>query len=306
MSLETRLADEAAGLGFAAFGIATVMPSSTTASYRDWLDHGYAGTMQYLHRHAPLKADPRTLLPEARSVIVVAARYDAVNEGGGVSAYAQGKDYHDVLRSKLRQLEAILKSEGGSHHTRICVDSAPMPEREWAVRAGLGWIGKNANLISESAGCCLFLAELLTDLQLTPSATAGTDRCGTCRACLDACPTAAILPNRTVDATRCISYLTIEHHGELSAEQAAMTGQWLFGCDACTAICPWNRHGRDKVMPELSGSCELTPNAILSMDAAGFKERFNGTPLLRTGLARLQRNARATLANQAASINKPI
>lgn len=305
MSLETRIVAETRRLGFAAAGIATIGPSQTTARYRTWLDHGYAGTMHYLHRHAPLKADPRTLLPEAKSVIVVAARYDASNADGGVSMYAQGRDYHDVLREKLRQLEAWLKTEGGAQHNRICVDSAPMSEREWAVRAGLGWIGKNGNLISETAGCSLLLAELLTDLVLTPSKATGTDRCGTCAACLDVCPTNAILPDRTVNATRCISYLTIEHHGELTKAQAAMTGKWLFGCDACTSICPWNRHGAERLMPELIGSCELTPDSVLTMEPASFKKRFTGTPLLRTGLQRLQRNARAVLDHQKTAATNP-
>lgn len=296
-TLEQRLEAEARRLGFAAVGFARVGASTTQENYRHWLAQGYAGTMAWLHRHADLKADPRTLLPEARTIIVVAARYESRDNGGGISMYAQARDYHLTLCEKLRQLEKLLKEEG-SRATRICVDSAPVAEREWAVRSGIGWIGKNSNVISEKAGCSLLLAEILTDLELGGGTIETHDRCGSCNACVEACPTAAILPGREVDARRCISYLTIEHKGEFVPDERQAVGQWLFGCDICTAVCPWNRHGENQIMSELKGARQPAAEAILAMDEAAFRREFRDTPLERTGLLNLQRNARAVLDNQ--------
>jgi len=297
MSLEAQILLEARRLGFAAAGIATAAPAETIEVFNRWRAAGRAARMDYLSRHAALRADPRRLAPGVRSIIVVAARYPVNSRPGrGFSSYARGRDYHAVLRAKLQELSVFIERHAVLSVSRICVDSAPILEREWAVRAGLGWRGKQGQIVSEQAGCCLVLGELLVDLALRP--TPGVpNRCGACRLCLDACPTGALGADGLVDARKCLAYLTIEHDGEFPDELRPLLGAALFGCDLCTAVCPWNRAGDELVMPELAARPMPTAEACLAMTDKEFQERFRDTCILRSGPARLRRNAAAVLAN---------
>ena len=296
MTIENEILCRAHDLGFATAGVARAGPAQSHAVFADWLAQGKAAGMDYLARHADLRADPRRLAPATISIIVVAARYPVNRRPGhGVSTYARGHDYHTVLRAKLKALAAWLKAEAGVRHARVCVDSAPLLEREWAVRAGIGWRGKQGQIVNEKLGCCLLLGVLLVDIELTPTASA-VNRCGTCTRCLDACPTGALDAAGLVDARRCIAYLTIEHKGEIPAPMRPLLGHALFGCDGCTAVCPWNRFGEDAVMPELAARPMPTVDEIMTMTEPAFDETFRDTPLQRTGLAKLRDNATLVLA----------
>jgi len=265
-----------------------------------------------LKRHAALRSDPRNLLPSARTVIVVGARYPARNPppappGRGsddleckISNYARGLDYHVVLNEKLAQLAFALEEKHGQPiKSRICVDSAPLPEREWAVRAGIGWIGKQGSVVSPEIGCCFFLGELLVDIDLEPGAPMA-NQCQDCRRCVEACPAKAIMAGNLVDARRCVSYLTVEHKGEINPDIASCFGGSVFGCDRCTSVCPWNQRAEKPVMPEF----DIPPSAVPSLevlgrlDRHGFKKMFANTPVERTGFERFQRNVKIALANQ--------
>lgn len=299
MSLEEHIITEGRRLGFAAVGFAEAKEAETLGIYNRWLDSGGAAQMSYLARHAELRVHVNRLAPGTRSIIVVAARYPVNPEPaqGGIASYARGRDYHKVMRKKLKQLVAFLRAHTEIQVARICVDSAPVLEREWAIRAGIGWRGRQGQLVHETFGCCFVLGEILVDLELHPSRPR-SNRCGSCRRCIDACPTGAIDANGLVESRRCRSYLTIEHDGDIPTEDQSLLGQALFGCDLCTASCPWNRFGEALVMPELTGDAPFTPEDFLTMTEEVFQERFQGTPLYRTGLARLQRNAAIALKNR--------
>jgi epoxyqueuosine reductase len=296
-SLEARLRDQAARLGFAAVGFAAAGPARTFPIFLDWLFSGRAAGMTYLDRHAGVREDPRRLLPEARTVICAAVRYPAnPSPGRGFSTYARNRDYHDVLSRLLRELVGWLRQERPELRARIAVDSAPVLEREWAARAGLGWIGRQGQLVNPAHGACLLLGEALTDLELEPSAPVA-EQCGDCRRCVEACPTRAIGGDGHVDARRCLSYLTIEHDGAIPPELHAVMGTTIFGCDACTAVCPWNAGAAEDVLPELAPRPMPSAQELAAMDADAFQRRFCGTPVARSGLERLRRNARIALAN---------
>ena len=296
MTLEERIVNEARRLGFAAVGFAVAGPSQTHERFVEWLARGCEAGMSYLRRHADLRRDPRALAPAAKTVIAVAARYPVnPDPGAGFSSYARGLDYHGVLREKLRRLAQFLAREGGATVARICVDSAPVAEREWAARAGIGWIGRQGQLVHPRLGCCLFLGEILTDLALAPTPPM-PNRCGTCHRCRDACPTQAIGPDGLVDARRCISYLTVEHKGAIPEDLRSRLGGSLFGCDRCTAACPWNRFGAEAVMPEFLPRPLPSAEEILAMTEEQFEEQFRDHPARRTGLDRLKRNAAAANA----------
>ena len=246
--LVQNLRAESKRLGFSRLGIAAVEPPLRQDVFRDWLDQGFAGVMeQWLRRHEKLRADPSTLLKDARSVIVLATDYSTVPpercqaEQGRVSRYAWGDDYHDLLRRRVNSLGTWLKAAAPKCLTVGVVDSAPLAEREFGWAAGLGWFGKNTMLIDPDAGSFFFLSALLTDLILPVDAPLMTDHCGTCTACLDACPTGAFVAPRVLDANKCISALTIEDHGPLPVNLRLAMGNWVFGCDICQDVCPWNR-----------------------------------------------------------------
>ena len=238
--------------GFELAGVTPAAPLAEAGFYRQWVAEGYAGEMRYLADHrAQIRHDPRQLLPAARSIVCVGKMYHGPApesaEMAAISRYAWGEDYHLVLRDGLEQLAArMLEAHGAPFHWRVCVDTAPLLERAYARRAGLGWIGRNTCLINQQQGSWFFLGELLTSLDLEPDAPP-PDRCGTCTRCIDACPTAAIVPAAppgpafTIDSRMCIAYFTIELHGPIPEAARAGIGGNVFGCDICQEVCPWNR-----------------------------------------------------------------
>ena len=296
-------------LGFLACGITTPAPSEHAAFLDEWLARGYGGTMRYLNRQARRRKDPRLIEPEARTVIVVLDNYYHATDPSDalpgaelrVAKYAQGADYHEVIGRRLEELARRLVA-CGAQHARTYADAGPVPERELAARAGLGWIGKNAMLVRPGAGSFFFIGSIFTDLELEPDAPFEGDRCGSCTRCLDACPTEAFVAPRVLDATRCISYLTIEQKGPISeALEPALDG-WAFGCDVCNDVCPWNvKFAEETAIAEyLPKRAPLTAESFESLDEAGFDERYRGTPFARPGLAGMRRNVRAAAASRRA------
>ncbi len=236
----------AAECGFELAGVAPAEPLPDFARYQEWLARGMAGEMAYLEgRRGEMRADPRSLLPSARSIISVGKLYNREPGAGerlGVARFARGRDYHAVVRAGLRRLVERLK-EAGPFDWKACVDTSPLLERSYARRAGLGWIGKNTCLIREGFGSWFVLGELLVSLELEPDRPP-PDRCGKCTRCIEACPTRALVPTEHgcfVDARRCISYLTIERRGPIPEDLRASMGGWTYGCDVCQEVCPWNR-----------------------------------------------------------------
>lgn len=297
--IETIIEKEAKNLGFAAVGFARAEDTETHAEFIEWIKAGYAGEMRFLSKNLALRSSPLCLEKEAESVIVLAARY-MPDLTSGFSGCVSKTDYHDLLRSKARKLAMILAEKHNKNtpfKCRICVDSAPLAEREWAARAGLGWIGKNGYLVNGETGCCVLLCEILVNIRLEPSNPA-LDRCGNCRICVNACPTGAIQNNRLIDARKCISYLTIEYKGVIDESLRPLMGNSIFGCDRCGAVCPFN-HGKSlQPMPELTERPEL-PDAMecLLMTREMFKRRFRGTSVDRTGHEFIRRNAAIVLGN---------
>ncbi len=266
-----------------------------------WLSKGYNGTMQYMERHFDLRIDPDKLVPGAKSVITLLMNYFPAEEqqpdAPRIAKYAWGQDYHDVIRAKLNELLAYMRATIGEVQGRGFVDSAPVLERSWAVRSGLGWIGKNGNLLNKSYGSFFFIATLITDLELTPDAPFTTDHCGTCTRCIDACPTDAIVSPTVVDATKCISYLTIELKDALMPSGFEQRDDnWMFGCDVCQDVCPWNRfsvaHNEDafKPLPEVLNLSTLEWSQ-LTEDA--FRTAFKGSPIKRAKWSGVVRNLKA-------------
>ncbi len=302
----TTLADEirarAGQLGFIACGITDPAPTAHGDRLDAWLAAGYAGTMRYLHRQVRRRKEPCLIAPEVKSVVVVLDNYysetDKAEEVGApiVARYARGQDYHGVMGQRLDQLGAFLRDRGAAF-ARSFADAGPVPERELAQRAGLGWIGKNTMLIRPGAGSWSFIGSVFTDLEITSDAPFETDRCGSCTRCLDACPTDAFVEARVLDATRCISYLTIEQKGPISDDLAdAMDGR-VFGCDICNDVCPWNqRFATSTTVAEYRPEPRLAAADLMQferMDDAEFDRRFGTTPLARPGLAGMRRNFRA-------------
>jgi epoxyqueuosine reductase len=300
MNLEREVKDRAAALGFLACGITDPGPSPHADRLDAWLAAGYAGTMRYLHRQARRRKDPRLIVPTALSIVVVLDNYFQPtarnNAEPKVARYALGEDYHGVTTRRLEALADHLRTRGASV-ARVFSDAGPVPERELAQRAGLGWIGKNTMLIRPGSGSYFFIGSIFTDLALQPDAPFDLDRCGSCTRCLDACPTAAFVEPRVLDATRCISYLTIEHKGPVPEPLADRLDGWVFGCDICNEVCPWNQRfaapgpvDAFRSRGELAGA---DPDFFERMDEEEFARRFGDTPLERPGLAGMRRNFRA-------------
>ncbi len=272
--------------------------------------------MEWLAETAEVRADPRHpgMVPRARSVLVVAAPYARPNDParmgpspGRVARYAWGRDYHNVLRRQLRKLERMLREAG--HEARYSVDARPVFERAWAQRAGVGFVGKNCCLIVPGVGSHVFLGTVVTTAELEPDEPMAP-RCGRCTLCLDACPTGAFLGPHRLDARRCVSYLTIEHEGAIAPELEAQMGDWVFGCDACQDVCPYNRTERppapdsDPYAP--SAPLELSAEALLAMGDETYRERFEGSPLRRAGATRLARNVVIALGNSGDRRHLPV
>lgn len=292
---------EAQSLGFSYCGIAAAQELTEDARKLEaWLKQGMHGDMQYMERHFDLRIDPRKLVPGAQSVITLMLNYfpaqTAKTEHPLVSKYAWGADYHDVIRDKLKQLLQRIQTQVGAVEGRGFVDSAPVLERSWGVRSGLGWVGKNGNLINKQSGSFFFLATLITDLVLEADPPYAKDFCGSCTRCIDACPTEAILPNKTIDGSKCISYFTIELKDVLKQER--LRGEhdhWLFGCDVCQDVCPWNRFST----PHREPGFEPVPELLVwnkddweALTEASFRELFKRSPIKRAKYEGIQRNLR--------------
>jgi epoxyqueuosine reductase len=300
-ALEARLAARARELGFVACGVADLAPSRRGDALDRWLAGGFGGTMRYLHRQAKKRKAPASIVEGARTAVVVLDNYYTPDPepyaAPRVAKYARGADYHRVTQDRLEQLAEWLRGEGGAQVTRCFADAGPVPERELAERAGLGWIGKNAMLIRPGVGSFCFIGSIFTDLRLVPDEPLDLDRCGSCTRCLDACPTEAFVAPRVLDATRCISYLTIEQKGPIPDELVPRLEGWAYGCDICNDVCPWNQR-----FAEETGVAEFRPGPHLAaveedlvdaMDEEEFAARFAGTAFERAGLHGLRRNLRA-------------
>ena len=304
------LLSQARALGFGQIGVASVDIQEDERHLLRWLEAGFHGEMGYMERHGVLRSRPADLVPGTVRVISVRMDYwpgTARDAGevlgdrtlGYVSRYALGRDYHKVLRQSLARLAESLARQIGPFGYRVCVDSAPVLEKALARNAGLGWIGKHTNLISSEAGSYFFLGEILTDLPLAldPPASA---HCGTRQACLPACPTAAIVAPYRLDARRCISYLTIEHHSSIPVELRPALGNRIYGCDDCQIVCPWNKFARDAAHPDFKVRHGLdAPRlaALFGWTAAEFTERMQGSAIYRIGFERWSRNIAVALGN---------
>jgi epoxyqueuosine reductase len=275
---------------------------------QEWLRRGFQGEMRWMERDPEQRADPRRLFAEARFVVVVALNYytphthTGASGTGKISRYAWGDDYHDAVGSRLKSLLAWIKQQWPEAEGKACVDTSPMMDKAWAERAGLGWIGKHTNLITRDYGSWVFIGELLLNLELEADSERVEDHCGTCTLCIEACPTGAITEPYVVDSNKCISYATIELRApELTPEVAANMDGWLYGCDVCQDVCPWNRFEKEtgeqgfaprpgNVTPDLAEILELTPDT--------YAARFRRSPIKRAKLAGLRRNARALLESE--------
>ena len=306
VALSTAAKTAAHALGFDACGVTDLGASDAAVALDRWLDRGFNGEMRYMERQAPVRREPARAWPEARSAIVVLHNYyqgqgEPAPGRGRIARYALGEDYHSVMGDRLEGLAARLVAAAGTGRFRAYVDAGPLPERELARRAGLGWIGKNTMLIRPGLGSFTFVGVLLTDLTLAPDSPFEADRCGSCRRCLDACPTGAFPEPCLLDATRCISYLTIEARGAMPEPLKPLVSDWLFGCDVCQDVCPWNvrfaaetRESRYRARP---ASDWPTLTEIVAMTEREFDDAFGETALERPGRAGLARNAAIVLEN---------
>jgi epoxyqueuosine reductase len=325
VSVVADLRAEAERLGYSRLGIAAAGPPPRQERFHDWLAAGHAGAMtDWLTRRAPLRGDPALLLEGVRSVVMLATDHaTAARPAGGptdvpthpppirpgrgrVARYAWGDDYHDLLRARVNLLGAWLEARVPGCRTRGVVDSAPLAERDFAWLAGLGWVGKNTMLIDPRAGSFFLLTALLTDLDLPVDAPVEIDHCGTCTACLDACPTGAFVAPRVLDARRCVSGLSIEDHGGIDPALREGMGDWIFGCDVCQEVCPWNRHAPGSTEPTLQPRADgdgrrdgtLALADLLALDDDAFRRRFRGSPLVRAKRRGLLRSAAIALGNR--------
>ena len=286
-------------LGFDYCGIAKAQKLNEDAvRLETWLRRGFHGSMQYMEKYFDLRVDPTLLVPGAKSVITLMLNYfpsqQQKNTAPKISKYAFGKDYHEVIKSKLNNLLFILQEKVGEIHGRGFVDSAPVLERTWAQRSGLGWIGRNGNLITKQQGSFFFIATLITDLELLYDDPFGKDYCGSCRRCIDACPTNAILDNKVINGSSCISYFTIELKDMLIPDEMKGKFQnWMFGCDICQDVCPWNRFSKPAAeaaftpVPEI---LNLSTKEWENITEETFKILFKESPLKRAKFKGIQRN----------------
>jgi epoxyqueuosine reductase len=306
--LEYRIKQKAHLLGFELAGITTATDTETFSAYQEWLQQGMAGEMHYLERHSDARRNPSAVFGPVRSLVVVGMNYkpaDAESTGpppitGKIARYARGIDYHELLWHRLDQLLAWLQELVPGCKGRGVVDTAPLLERDFARRAGLGWFGKNTMLLNKHLGSYFFLGALLLDIDLAPDPPHDAQHCGTCTACLDACPTDAFTGPGKLDARRCISYLTIELRTTIPEDLRAPMGDWVFGCDICQEVCPWNRKAPAAGEPALqtllpSGRIDLV--ALLDMTKEEFRSRFRHSPLWRPRWSGMRRNAAIALGN---------
>ena len=310
LTLTQQIHTRANKLGFELVGITPAAQSETIARYRQWIENGYAGKMDYLERHLPLKVDVRHLLAEAKSVISLAMNYYTLDPPkalaedparGQISRYAWGDDYHDVIRQRLSELVDFIKKTAETElKTRVCVDTAPIIEREYAQKAGIGWIGKNTNLIHWRSGSWYFLAEVLINIDLESDTAPLRGSCGTCTRCIEACPTDAIIEPNLLDSRLCISYLTIELKESIPKALRPKIGNLIFGCDICQEVCPWNSKAvptDDPAFQPRDGN--LTPKllSLIGMTQQEFSRRFKGSPIKRTKRRGFLRNVLVAIGN---------
>jgi epoxyqueuosine reductase len=306
LSLEQLIKAQACGLGFDLAGITSLGPVETAAAFETWVARGYAGEMDYLPRGAAKRRDSRLPVPGAISAIVVGLDYGGRSPTGPIARYARGDDYHDVMLEKLDELHEWLEAElGRAIAGKAYVDTGPILERDLARRAGLGWFGKNTNLLNPEIGSFFFIGALLAELELDPDAPFEADRCGTCTRCLDACPTGAFVEPRVLDATRCISYLTIELKGAIPEDLRAQMGSHLYGCDVCQDVCPYNvKFAQELKEPAFAAratngnrDARSLARDMLAMDDDEFRTVFKGSPMKRAKRRGLSRNAAVVLGN---------
>jgi len=303
--IAAEIKQHAARIGFDLCGIAPASPSIYRDYLLNWLDTGQAGEMHFLRERVAERLDPALYLPGVKSVICVALNYHTplapVPAGNGkIARYAQGDDYHKRLKQMLYDLGDWVRATYPGAQTRSATDSAPIMERELAARAGVGWVGKNTCVISPQIGSWILLGEVMTTLELPPD-TPAIDRCGTCTRCIDACPTAAITQPYQLDATRCISYLTIEHTGDITDELKSKTGDWLFGCDICQDVCPFNGRAPDTALAWLQpriASNSIDPQKVLDFSLDDYHHFTRRSAIRRVKLPVLQRNARTVIDNR--------
>jgi epoxyqueuosine reductase len=299
---EQLIKSQAYALGFDLVGITTLGPAETHSSFEEWISNGYGGEMHYLERGGEKRRDTRNPFANVRSAIVVGLDYGGRTPAGPVARYARSDDYHDVMLAKLQDLHLwIERTEGRSVTGKPYVDTGPILERDLARKAGLGWFGKNTMLVNPTSGSFFFIGTLLLDMELTPDSPFQHDRCGTCTRCLDACPTGALKSERTLDATQCISYLTIELRGPIPEHLRSSMGELVYGCDICQDVCPWNVSFARDVMPAaLNPRDDLTSpdlRELLTLDDEGFRTKFRKSPIKRTKRRGLARNAAVAMGN---------
>lgn len=306
-SIAENIKQKAFDIGFHKIGIVRADALlSERSNLERWLAAGFHGEMAWMEREPEKRTDPRVLFPSAKSVIVVALNYYTPHEyenrsdAGKISRYAWGDDYHDVLKEKLRVLLDWIKTQHPEADGKICVDTAPIMDKAWAVRAGIGWLGKHSNVITTDYGSWIFIGEILLNIELEYDFEIVSDHCGSCTMCLDACPTSAIVEPYVVDSRKCLSYATVELRSEtLPAEIEENLEGWLYGCDICQDVCPWNRF--EKPADELRFEPRFSETStnldqIMSLTPEQYSERFRGTAVKRAKLAGLKRNAKALQA----------
>ena len=310
MNLTEQIKVQAQKLGFELVGILPVEPSQMIGRYEQWLKDGHAGEMEYLEKHLPLKRDPRQILPEAQSIIALAINYYTLDppkslaedpSRGQISRYAWGTDYHRLIRSKLDQLATFIqKTAEEKVKTRVYVDTAPVLEREYAERAGIGWIAKNTNVIHWRAGSWFFLGGILVSTKLDTDVLSLRGSCGTCTRCIEACPTDAILAPNILDSRLCISYLTIELKGSIPHKLRPQMDNLIFGCDICQEVCPWNSKAvptKEHDFYPRKGNLAPTLLSLINMTQAQFSKRFRNSPIKRAKRRGFLRNVAVALGN---------
>jgi epoxyqueuosine reductase len=314
-SFTERIKQKALEIGFHKIGVARAVPLVEEGErLKDWLGKNYHGEMRWMEREPEKRANPELIFAGAKSMIVVALNYYTPHEHeetgakGKVSRYAWGDDYHDVVKEKLRELLAWIKAENAAADGKICVDTAPVMDKAWAVRAGLGWLGKHSNLITKDYGSWVFIGEILLNLELEYESEIVADHCGTCTACLDACPTGAIVSPFIVDSEKCLSYATIELRSpDFSPEIKENLSGWLYGCDICQDVCPWNRFEKpteETRFEPREGNVSADLDEILSLSPEEYARRFRRSAMKRTKLGGLRRNAGALLENSNKRVEK--
>jgi epoxyqueuosine reductase len=309
---------EARRLGFDAVGFARAeLPDAVRARLARFLAEGHHGSMAWMEARADQRGDPRALWPGAVSIVALGVNYApgddplaslTAREHATISCYARNRDYHDVVKKRLKALGQWMVRHFKGSELKVFVDTAPVMEKPLAERAGLGWQGKHTNLVSRAHGSWLFLGEIMTTLDLGADPP-GTDHCGSCRACLEICPTAAFPAPYRLDARRCISYLTIEHRGPIAAELRPLMGNRIYGCDDCLAVCPWNKFARAHAEPAFAPRADLTAPRLAdlaTLDDGGFRALFSGSPVKRIGRDRFVRNVLIAIGNSGVPALRPV